>query len=88
MSKSMEIIFGFTVIAIVVAGFVFAGISLVPNETEVQAARTVTDSQLATPKDVTQMKVFDKIKNLDRNGNLPVVIDPAEIGKNNPFSPM
>lgn len=87
MNKSIEIAFGFLVIAVVVVGFVVAGIVTMPNTTEIATARTMNDDDLRVPSDTLITDLADQIKGYERNGNIPVTVDSSEIGKTNPFLP-
>ncbi|MDO8513152.1 MAG: hypothetical protein Q7S37_01510 [bacterium] len=88
MNKSIEITFGFLVIILVVVGFIVAGVATFPNKDEIANARTVTDEQITMPQDISTMKVLDKIKDLERNGTLPVDVTAGELGRANPFAPV
>lgn len=84
MNKSLEVAFGFIVIILVVVGFVIAGISTVPRQQEIDANKKET---ITIPEDVSQLPIFDEIKKLQRNGNVPVEVAAEELGKTNPFIP-
>lgn len=86
MNKKFEILFGFTVIILVVVGFIVAGISTIPSKSEVDAA--AVGEKITMPVDISQLKVFQQIKQLERNGDVPVIVNESELGNTNPFSPL
>lgn len=85
MDKKVEIAFGFIVIILVVAGFIFAGVATIPSAAEVAKQRTVKNEDIKVPEDDLIGDLADKIKGFERNGNIPVQVNATEIGRPNPF---
>lgn len=85
MDKKIEIAFGFTVIAIVVVGFVVAGLMSIPSKEEVATAVNIESVEVSIPDQSAINQLSKKIKGYERNGDLPIKLMNEEIGKANPF---
>jgi hypothetical protein len=85
MTKQVEIAFGSIILLAVIFGLGMCLVMTKPTAEEIKANRTV--DKIVQPQNVLTLEIAEKIKNLKKNGQVPVTVSQDEVGRENPFLP-
>jgi len=83
MSKNYRNLITILALIILGAGFCYIYFSTRPKTEEINTQKTPV---LIVPSDILSDSVAQELSKFSQNGTLPITINPAEKGKDNPFA--
>ena len=83
MSRSSQIITGIIVLLIIAAGCYFWYQTSIPTTEEVDAVAVKVEK---VDPNVLSSQSANEVMTMQTNGNLPLMVGPGDVGRDNPFS--